>query len=259
WLTMIDQQRDEVALDVRPVGVGATDAARAEVALDARDGLGDAPIVEVDSVACDVPDREPVRSFEMALCRPRTFAEQRVVAVETFEQDRGDLGWSRFGRGRRGAHVASARSIGSVTRPSASGSCRCIPRRSRWRPGRAAGRAPAGRSRTCAGNRRTRRSPSAIASAADRRRACRETRPGGRTNASALAPPKAARPRRRQKEWQRVAGRTLLRPTDRLRAQAQRARLDRPSTTPDRESAHSTFAATRGEETGVDPPIGAGT
>ena len=68
-------------------------SADAEVALDPLDGLGDAPIVEVDAVARDVADREPVTRLEIALRRARAVAEQRVVPVEALDEDlRDDVG-----------------------------------------------------------------------------------------------------------------------------------------------------------------------
>ncbi len=64
------------------VVAAAVRVAEAEIALDALDGLGDAPVVEVDAVARDVADRKPVARLEMALGRARAFAKQRVVPVE---------------------------------------------------------------------------------------------------------------------------------------------------------------------------------
>ena len=79
-LLVVDQQRDVMALDLRPARI--IDACAAEVLLQAGDRFGDPAVVEVDAVAGDVADRQPVAAFEIALCQPRAVAEQLVVAIE---------------------------------------------------------------------------------------------------------------------------------------------------------------------------------
>ena len=93
------EQSDEMALDLRPEFVVAPGVgpAEAEIALDALDGLRDAPVVEVDAITPDVSDREPVAGLEMPLGGARAVAEQRVVAVEALEDDPGDLPWRCLG------------------------------------------------------------------------------------------------------------------------------------------------------------------
>jgi hypothetical protein len=59
---------------------------RAERALDALHGFRAAPVVEIDPVACDVREGEPVARFVIALCGARAFAKQRVVPIESFAQ-----------------------------------------------------------------------------------------------------------------------------------------------------------------------------
>ena len=63
---------------------------RMRSAQDALRALVDAAIVEVDAVARDVLDGEPVAGFEMPLCGARAFAEQRVMPVEAVEQRQRD-------------------------------------------------------------------------------------------------------------------------------------------------------------------------
>ena len=89
---MVGEEADEVQLHALPqrVGADAIEAGRAELALDPLDGLRGAAVVEVDPVARDVADREPVGGLEIAPGRARALAKQRVVAVEPFEQDAGD-------------------------------------------------------------------------------------------------------------------------------------------------------------------------
>ncbi len=92
-LPVLDDEADELALDLCPeriVGtlVGATDT---KVALDALDGLGDAPVVEIDAITSDVANGEPVGRFEIMLCRARAVAKQGVMPVEAFEKDGCDL------------------------------------------------------------------------------------------------------------------------------------------------------------------------
>ena len=76
----------------------------AEIAHDALGGLVHAAVVEVDAVARDVLDGEPVAGLEMALRRARALAEQRVVLVEALEQHQRDgarlLGGRPVTRGR---------------------------------------------------------------------------------------------------------------------------------------------------------------
>jgi hypothetical protein len=45
----------------------------------------DATVVEVDAVAGDVADCEPVAGFEVILCQPRAVPEELVVAIEPVE------------------------------------------------------------------------------------------------------------------------------------------------------------------------------
>ena len=59
-------------------------------ALDARRGFQHATVVEVDAVAGDVTDRQPVAGFEVVLCQPRAVAEQLVMAIEPVEGRLGD-------------------------------------------------------------------------------------------------------------------------------------------------------------------------
>jgi hypothetical protein len=78
---VVDQQGDVVPLDLRPARI--VDARAAEIGLQAGDRLRDATVIEVDAVAGDVADRQPVAGFEVALCQPRTVPKQLVVAIET--------------------------------------------------------------------------------------------------------------------------------------------------------------------------------
>ncbi len=87
-LLVIDQQRDVLALDLGPAGV--IDARAAEVEFQARNGLGDATIVEVDSIAGDVTDGKPIAGFEIFLCQPCAVAEKLVMAIEAVERCPGD-------------------------------------------------------------------------------------------------------------------------------------------------------------------------
>ncbi len=54
---MLDQEPDEALLDLRPERVVAGEP---EFSLDPLDGFGDATIVEVDAIARDMADRQPV-------------------------------------------------------------------------------------------------------------------------------------------------------------------------------------------------------
>src|SRR5450755_884069 len=87
-LLMVDQQRDVVTLDLRPAGI--VDACAAEVELQPGDGLGNAAVIEVDAVARDVADRQPVAGLEIVLRQPRAVPEQLVVAIESVEGRLGD-------------------------------------------------------------------------------------------------------------------------------------------------------------------------
>ena len=97
-LPMVDQQRDVVALDLRPAGI--VDPCAAEVQLQPGDGLGNTAVVEVDAVARDVSDRQPVGRLEIALRQPRAVPEQLVMAVESVE--------GRLGNGLRASGGARA-------------------------------------------------------------------------------------------------------------------------------------------------------
>ncbi len=75
-------------------------------------GLLHPPIVEVDAVAADVLDREPVAGVEMPPRRARALAEQRVVLVEAFEQRARDrAGLSRDALLARGAAALTVAAI----------------------------------------------------------------------------------------------------------------------------------------------------
>ena len=77
-----------MALDLGPARI--IDARAAKVELEAGNRFRDPPIVEVDPVAGDVTDRQPVAGFEVVLCQPRAVAEQLVMAVEPVEGRLGD-------------------------------------------------------------------------------------------------------------------------------------------------------------------------
>ncbi len=91
-LLVVDQEADVVQFHVLPQRVAArsVEPGEPELALDPLGGLLHAAVVEVDPVARDVLDREPVARLEMPLRRPRAFAEERVMLVEAFEQRNGD-------------------------------------------------------------------------------------------------------------------------------------------------------------------------
>ena len=89
-LLVVDQERDELALDFAPTRASRSIARGAQLALDPVGGLLHAAVVEVDAVAADVLDREPVAGVEMPSRRARAFAEQRVVLVEAVDQDARD-------------------------------------------------------------------------------------------------------------------------------------------------------------------------
>src|SRR5205823_5543263 len=131
-LAMVDQQSDEMQLDAIPQGVGAAarKARRAKFAFDALDGFGAAAVVEVDAIANDVVDRKPIARLEITLGRACAVAKQRVMAVESFEQDLGDR-QRRFFRRKR---VRDIESDGGGHRPQRatsrlwrSRSARCTP------------------------------------------------------------------------------------------------------------------------------------
>src|SRR6202790_5705695 len=65
-LLVVDHQRDVMALDLRPARI--IDARAAEFELQAGNRFRDPAVVEVDAVAGDVTDREPVAGFEVILC-----------------------------------------------------------------------------------------------------------------------------------------------------------------------------------------------
>jgi len=77
-----------MAFDLGPARI--IDVRAAKIELEAGNGFHDPAIVEVDSVAGDVTDREPVAGFEIVLCQPRAIAEQLVMAVEPVEGRLGD-------------------------------------------------------------------------------------------------------------------------------------------------------------------------
>ena len=97
-LLVVDQQADVMALDHGPARI--VDVGAAEVELEPRDRFRDPAVVEVDPVAGDVTDRQPVAGFEIALRQPRAVAEQLVVAIEAVEGRLGD-GFRAGGRARR--------------------------------------------------------------------------------------------------------------------------------------------------------------
>src|SRR5689334_6999291 len=81
-LPVLGEQADEAPLDLGPERVVACEP---EVALDALDGFGDAPVVVVDALARDVADREPLPGLEVPLGRSRALAKDGVMPVEAFE------------------------------------------------------------------------------------------------------------------------------------------------------------------------------
>ena len=87
-LLVVDHQRDVMALDLRPARI--IDACAAEVELQAGNRFHDPAVVEVDAVAGDVTDRQPVAGLEVILCQPRAVAEQLVMAIEPVEGRLGD-------------------------------------------------------------------------------------------------------------------------------------------------------------------------
>ena len=119
------------------VGAGTLQTRGAEFIPDSRGGFLDAPVVEVDSFTGDVPDCAPVGCFEMTLGRTRAIAEERVVAIEAFEDGLGDrpcvLGQRSLAGGEGGGGdghgmmavssddtlVASARPVSTRVRPPA--------------------------------------------------------------------------------------------------------------------------------------------
>ena len=103
-LAVLGQQRDVVALDLRPVARG--ELAAIEAGLDPLDRLAHAGVVEVDPLAREVADRVPVGGLVARLRLLRVVAEQRVVAVEAGEDRLGD----RDGLVERALHFVSANS-----------------------------------------------------------------------------------------------------------------------------------------------------
>src|SRR5206468_10966949 len=101
-LPVIDQQADVVKLDAIPqrVRAGARESRGAKLPLDALDGLGAAPVIEIDPVVDDMVDREPVPCFEVALGGAGAIAKQRVMPVEALEQNAGDSERRIIRRGR---------------------------------------------------------------------------------------------------------------------------------------------------------------
>jgi hypothetical protein len=85
---VVDQQGDVMALDLGPARI--IDARAAKVELEAGNRFRDPAVVEVNSVAGDVTDRQPVAGFEVVLCQPRAVAEQLVMAIEPVEGRLGD-------------------------------------------------------------------------------------------------------------------------------------------------------------------------
>jgi hypothetical protein len=77
-----------MVLDLRPARI--IDARAVEFALQAGNRFRDPAVVEVDAVAGDVTDREPVAGLEVILCQPRAIAEQLVMAIEPVECRLGD-------------------------------------------------------------------------------------------------------------------------------------------------------------------------
>ena len=64
-LLVVDHQRDVMALDLGPARI--IDVRAAKIELEASNRFHDPAIVEVDSVAGDVTDRQPVAGFEVVL------------------------------------------------------------------------------------------------------------------------------------------------------------------------------------------------
>ena len=87
-LLVVDQEGDVMALDLGPARI--IDVRAAKIELEAGNCFRDPAIVEVDSVAGDVTDRQPVAGFEVVLCQPRAVAEQLVMAIEPVEGRLGD-------------------------------------------------------------------------------------------------------------------------------------------------------------------------
>ena len=111
-LLVVDQQADELELDLLPQRV-AIEPRGPEFALDALGGLQHAAIVEIDAVAADVLDGEPVAGLEVAARGARAFAEQRVVLVEALDQRHRDrLRGGRGGRRARGKRRRGGRHRG---------------------------------------------------------------------------------------------------------------------------------------------------
>ena len=85
-LLVVDEEADVAELHLFPQRVGRTlEAEPHELALDAFRGFFDAPIVEVDAIASDVRDGEPVSGLVVALRGARALPEQRVMAIEALE------------------------------------------------------------------------------------------------------------------------------------------------------------------------------
>ena len=103
-LLVVDQQPDVIALDLLPARL--VDPVAAEFALQPRDRLHDATIVEVDPILRRVRNRQPVAGLEVAFGRASAIAEQRVVVVEALK---GRLRDCRRLGGRRDADRARAR------------------------------------------------------------------------------------------------------------------------------------------------------
>src|SRR5947208_16369528 len=104
-------------LDAIPQRIGARtgDSRGAKFTFDALRCFGAAAIVEIDPIANGVMDCEPVARLEVALRGARAVTEQRVVTVETFEQDSRDRERRVVRRGRMdligtdgGGHRAAA-------------------------------------------------------------------------------------------------------------------------------------------------------
>ena len=88
-LLVIEQQADEMELDLLPQRVGGegVEVGEPEFSEDQLRVFVHAAVVEVDPVASDVLNREPVARLEVALGRPGALAEERVVLVEALEQE----------------------------------------------------------------------------------------------------------------------------------------------------------------------------
>ena len=91
-LLVVDQEADEVELDLLPEAFagGAVLPGVAVFALDLRGGLVHAAVVEVDAVAGDVLDGEPVARLEMPLRGACALAKHRIVVVEALEHQARD-------------------------------------------------------------------------------------------------------------------------------------------------------------------------